>query len=279
MGLDMGELTGIGLRRNYNEQIDILRAISALAVITVHVTASFTQISEFNQLQVVMAYIDNLSAFAVPSFVFISGLVLYKNYYVLHGTLLKFYKKRFSKILPAYLLFSLFYIGIFPMYSLIRGREINLNILGTLYKLFTGGAYHHLWFFSILFQLYLVYPLILKLYNKYKNKLLFVCFIIQFVWTYLGDDVVAYIWNELGVRNRPFPLALSNIFWFVLGICYLDNKEKIVKVFNMKIGIISIIILGAIRTAPLFYGLQKYNYETIPKNYFMINTIIDPLFF
>jgi len=54
-------------------EIDILRGISALAVITIHVTANFVLISVFNTLQLSMAYMDWLSQFAVPSFVFISG--------------------------------------------------------------------------------------------------------------------------------------------------------------------------------------------------------------
>ena len=42
------------MRKQKIFEIDILRAISALAVITIHVTANFTNISVFNALQLLL---------------------------------------------------------------------------------------------------------------------------------------------------------------------------------------------------------------------------------
>jgi peptidoglycan/LPS O-acetylase OafA/YrhL len=96
------------MRNNKIPEIDFLRAISALAVITIHVTAKFTEIPTFNNLQLSIAFIDNFVGFAVPSFIFISGMVLFQNYSTLQTNILTFYKKRFAKIIPIYLLFSVF---------------------------------------------------------------------------------------------------------------------------------------------------------------------------
>lgn len=252
-------------------EIDILRAISALAVITIHVTGYFTNIPVFNALQLSMAYIDNLSGFAVPSFIFISGLVLYKNHNVINGKIIEFYLKRFSKILPIYFLFSLSYFFFTEIIDRIKGREVHFDAIKLIYKLMTGGTFYHLWYFGILFQFYLLYPLFLKLYKKYKIKLVITTFFIQYLWSYFGKII--------GHGNLTLPFAFSHIFWFALGFFFLENKEKIISIINIKLGIILILILNIVRTMPFYYGLQLFKYENIPSDYFNITRTIDPIFF
>ncbi len=260
-------------------EIDILRAISALAVITIHVTAYFTNIPVFNALQLSMAYIDNLSGFAVPSFIFISGLVLYKNHNVINGKIIEFYLKRFSKILPIYFLFSLSYFFYTEIIDRIKGREVPFDIIKLMYKLMTGGTFYHLWYFGILFQFYLLYPLFLKLYKKYKIKFVITTFFIQYLWSYLGVNIINSLGKIIVNGNLSLPFAFSHIFWFTLGFYFLENKEKIISIINIKIGIILTLILNIVRTMPFYYGLQQFKYENIPSHYFNITTAINPIFF
>lgn len=267
------------IKKDKLAEIDVLRAISALAVIAVHTTSSFVLIPLLNPLLLTVAYIGNLAGFAVPSFIFISGLVLYKNHSILTEKLSTFYKKRFYRVLPIYLLFSMFYLAVRIIANLVHGNDIQINPIEIIYKLVTGGAQYHLWYFGILFQLYLFYPLLIKLYNKYKIKFLIVSLIIQIIWSFVGNEVIKYSWLLVGQQNHKFPFFFSHIFWFVLGFYFLENREKISKAINIKVGVLLIILLNILRTAPLYFGLKQFTFNAIPEYYYYITTAINPLFF
>lgn len=261
-----------------NQELDLLRAISALAVIVIHIAANFTRIKKFNYLQLTMGFVDFFSAFAVPCFVFISGLVLYKNYNVLEEKSFSFYKKRFSKILPTYIIFSIFYLVIVQLDQLMTENDLNIDFGTVLFKLFTGGAYYHLWYFCILFQFYLFYPVLLKLFKKFNlNFVLFTLFI-QVVWEYGGVEFLGYMGRVFGYEIFTFPIMLSHIFWFVFGFYFIENKDKVLSVINIRIGIIMIVVLNIIRILPLYNGLQKFEYQMIPASYFNVSRPIEFFF-
>lgn len=100
-----------------------------------------------------LSNVANLAIFAVPSFVFISDLVLYMNYDFFQIKWAEFYKKRFYKILPIYLLFSFFYIILLAIKNFIEIKSFDLNIGNIIFKIFTGGAFYHLWYFSFIFHI------------------------------------------------------------------------------------------------------------------------------
>jgi len=267
------------MRKEKILEIDFLRAISALAVITIHVTAKFAEMPTFSNLQLSVAFIDNFVGFAVPSFIFISGLVLYQNYGTLQTNILTFYKKRFAKIIPIYLLFSVFYIAYSEIGNILSSKPIQINFAEFLYKLLTGGAYSHLWYFGILFQFYLLYPLFLKLYQKYKIKFLISVFILQFGWSFMGSDVFKFIGKLIGNEHLSFPIIFTHMFWFVLGFFFLDYKDKILKYVNVRIGIVVVLLLNCLKTLPMYYGLQYFKYDAIPSHYFDLTTAINPFIF
>lgn len=125
-------------------EFDYLRGFSALAVIAIHVLGFYSRIKNVFFLQVGVSYVANLAIFAVPSFVFISGLVLYKNYDFFQIKWSEFYKKRFYKILPIYLLFSFFYIILLATKNFMEIKSFDLNFGDIIFKIFTGGAFYHL---------------------------------------------------------------------------------------------------------------------------------------
>jgi peptidoglycan/LPS O-acetylase OafA/YrhL len=125
-------------------EFDYLRGFSALAVIAIHVLGFYSRIKNVFFLQVGVSYVANLAIFAVPSFVFISGLVLYKNYDFFQIKWAEFYKKRFYKILPIYLLFSFFYIILLATKNFMEIKSFDLNFGDIIFKIFTGGAFYHL---------------------------------------------------------------------------------------------------------------------------------------
>jgi peptidoglycan/LPS O-acetylase OafA/YrhL len=260
-------------------EIDYLRAISALAVITIHVAAKFVEIPTFSHLQLSIGYIDNLVGFAVPGFIFISGLVLYQNYSVLRTDVLTFYRKRFAKILPIYLLFSVFYIGYAEFNHIVALKPLHISLSEFVVKLLTGGAHSHLWYFGILFQFYLLYPLFLKLYERYKVRFLIGVFVLQFGWSFWGGIVFKYIGMLIGNENLSFPIIFTHMFWFVLGFFFVEHKDKILKYVPVWSGVVLILLLNGIKTIPMYYGLQHFKYNAIPSHFFDLSTAINPFIF
>jgi len=82
----------------YFKEIDILRAIAILGVLSIHVSAYFVYMKDITLLTFFYVSIDILSHFAVPLFVFISGFVLFNKYHD-HMSYIKFCKSRIKTII------------------------------------------------------------------------------------------------------------------------------------------------------------------------------------
>lgn len=213
-------------------EVQNLRAFAVLAVILIHVTTSFTKVGHLTYVTGIALALDSAAQVAVPLFVCISGFVLsLKNY-----SLSTFYFKRALAILPAYLLFSVFYAIYFH-------KPILNSILD-------GNAAYHLHFFIIIFGLYIIYPLITRLYLG-KITLITSLLMQLYFWNL---PYVSYI------KTMPiwFYSWIEYIFYFVLGIYVCKNYSKIQKILeNMPIMYIvaPTIILWLVR---ILYWLKSY---------------------
>ena len=188
--------------------IQRLRAFAIAAVILIHSTMHFTNLTTgfFSTLS-----LNVLAQFAVPCFFFISGFALTKSFKPDEDILL-FYKKRFRRVLPMYLLacflYGLFFhAGTFGPISYIR-------------SVIFGSAAYHLWFMPVLFQFYLIFPFLLALIIKAETrftsvKLVAIAFAVQIMGQVVlknimaGNDLVELIGNRL---------CLYYLGYFTLGM-------------------------------------------------------------
>jgi probable poly-beta-1,6-N-acetyl-D-glucosamine export protein len=228
-------------KTRYYSEMNYLRSFAILSVISIHISDYFTEMTNINLLTVLYMAIDAFSRAAVPAFVFISGFVLY-NKYNIRFKIGHFYIKRFKYILLPYFIFSTLYI-IFD--SKMNDELFNLDLLDILTKYLTGDAYYHLWFFVLIIQLYLLYPLILKIYIYFENKngvtlFLIVVFILGTIGRfYFGEDFI-------------FPNStqfISYLFYYVFGMFMKNNYESIkLKSFlrNYSFYVLILLLLGTI---------------------------------
>lgn len=231
----------------YYPEINYLRGFAILAVISIHVSAYFTKMDSINALTLVYMTIDAVSQFAVPAFIFISGFVLY-NKYNSNFDLKQFYLKRYKTIIPPYIIFSTFYIVVKLPVAKMLHRTIDMDIL---HMYLTGNALFHMWFFMLIIQLYILYPLILKIYNYSNNKSLALSFILSVLLS--EYEVTSYL------------------FYFVLGM-YLNNHYKNLLIHKNYI-VIPIFLIGTV-TQIYVYMDMYFSYELlmhIPK--YIINTV------
>jgi peptidoglycan/LPS O-acetylase OafA/YrhL len=145
-------------------ELDIVRAIAILAVLTIHGTSEATVDLQSGSLaQSLYLAVNKLSNFAVPVFIFLSGVVLFYRYSGDWSArqALVFYRKRIQQIVIPYLIWSLFYY----LYNQWLYDRANLHFHWNefLDLLPWADASYHLYFIIIIVQFYLLFPLLMSL--------------------------------------------------------------------------------------------------------------------
>lgn len=146
------------LRKTKLEEIEALRGVAFLAVVLQHALAGmFVQpgLSPFS-VSLGTTFLG-LIRFAVPLFVFITGVVLFYNYdrSFQYG---RFLKRRGQQVVLPYLFWTLFY---YTWVSVRSGGAIFGDwgdLLHVLELAFTGKASYHLWFMVMIIPFYLLFP-------------------------------------------------------------------------------------------------------------------------
>lgn len=262
--------------------IQYFRAIAIIEVITFHVFAWGAFSLNPLLINIVVSAFTN---FGVPHFIFISGVVLYNKYHS-DFSLSKFYKKRFSAVVPPYLVWITFYLAldtvfffVFPtIYTyiwqdpIIIGNPAVVTITGSYVRQLIIG-YRHLWFIVILVELYLLYPLFQKMYNhatrqRHPIYILSLILLVQIGYTFVTPS----LWIAQFFRFLPY------IFYFVFGFFiaqyYATMKRKVASI-SLKSISFAVLLFTAI------YVVVYYN-DTIlnqPLPYYdWLNLAISPFY-
>lgn len=256
------------------KEIDYLRGFGVLAVIAIHTTGYFTEIPRFNTLVLINLWTDVFSQFAVPLFILISGFVLAKNYRS-KFSLKTFYQKRIRSIIPQYLIFSVAYTA-FNNWGVMRNNPLKANLVLLLKNIIHADASYHLWFFSIIIQLYIFYPLIIKIYTFFKQKnkaelLMAILLIVQILWM---EGLHTPYFGTLKIN------FIAYLFYFGMGIYsgdhfeHLRNSGKSLTPIFLTISLA--LTLGA--SSFIIIGLTMgYRYTDIPAYFFIGPELIYPV--
>jgi peptidoglycan/LPS O-acetylase OafA/YrhL len=239
--------------KKWLKEVDFLRGIAILAVLVIHTSWNSTMVNTSSALGIFNVVITIFSRFAIPLFIFVSGMVLSRKYYYKLNKR-DFYFKRLRSIIPEYIIFSAFYMLCEIAYS---GEIPSLN--ETIIKWLTGG-YAYLWFLVLILQLYILFPFIIGMYSRYNKKadyLLIIAFVIELAWASVDINVP---------KDVLFP---TGIFYLVLGIYTYDH----IFTYNLRsvksyLVILSIILFSIIVFYPLILDMIKYgSFENIPNKY------------
>nr|WP_303715020.1 acyltransferase [Methanoculleus marisnigri] len=207
-------------------EVEYLRGFAALAVIAVHVSMNYTRIPGVNLLALLDVFVYIAAHFAVPVFIFISGWVLAARY-VDDYPIANLYRRRARTILLPYLFFTALYLlvaveGTFGFAGVPTPDAVAKALL-------LGTAAYNLWFFVLIIQLYLLYPLIVRGYDWFNRSgaalyLLLSLLFFQVLWNVGAHLLGAFAGTEwYTVLIRLFP---SHLFYFILGIHVARHTDR-----------------------------------------------------
>ncbi|MFJ2044044.1 acyltransferase [Paenibacillus taichungensis] len=187
------------------ENLDLYRAFAIMAVVAIHATSTAVAHYPKHTLDHNFYYFWNsFLQFAVPAFLFLSSLVLFYNYSSKikeKGWMPAFYKKRLFYVFVPYLAWSLIY---FIVKQWLAGKEPLAHMKQFSEQLLTGTAHTHLYFFLIILQFYVVFPLLLsltryRLFNRYlplffiAAQAVFYALHLQFHFSRMGSLLPSYL--------------------------------------------------------------------------------------
>jgi surface polysaccharide O-acyltransferase-like enzyme len=212
---------GVGKMNQRLREFDFIRVTAAISVIAIHITAPYSQNSILGH------FWNQLMRYAVPMFIIISGLLLYYSSSMKAFSYTQFLSKRFKKILFPYILWTIIYF-IFKnrsvLLALLKRWDEHALILSK--NLLLGTGYPHLYFVIIILQLYLLFPIIKTLLEKYR----YLTLILSLLTTVFFQTAI-YL-NLLGMVKLPkifipyyifFP---TWIFYFIFGMYFASNIDN-----------------------------------------------------
>lgn len=266
---------------NYKEtkikEIELLRGFAILGVISVHVSAYFTEMHHVNFLVILSIIVDVFSHFAVPLFIFISGYILSFKYNGFFSEKL-FYRKRAKSLLPQYFIFSILYL----LLRIYLEKSLAFSLKNIVYKIITASSYYHLWYFGLIVQLYLLYPYINRALTRGNIKFfLILAFIVQEFWLISTDIFSNYCPSTFFLKFRSY-FFISHIFYFFLGIYVCQNYSNVrywIRNFKIKIIFIEFTLLTSLISYFWIKGTSEYGYCDIPPCYFLIPHLFDSTYY
>lgn len=155
-------------RRETISSLQIVRALCMIAILCVHTTANATLLMKQSEYYAVYNFLNVFMRFGTPTFIFLSGFVLFYNYYELPfnaGRIGRFYVRRMKFILLPYFLASIFY---YLLAYYLNHRDLTLTEALRQFggQLLVGKTFFHLYFVFINVQFYLFFPLALWCLKK-----------------------------------------------------------------------------------------------------------------
>lgn len=158
--------------KNRESNFDLLRILSAFAVVMLHVSGGFLQSNEigsFENCHLPVMVLNHIVRFAVPCFFMMSGAFVLAD--DRNADYKYFYKKSFRNIGITGVVFCLLYI----VYNILKltvklfvagGLGIDMymsGLVGVLKNALIGSPFFHLWYLFTLVGLYLAAPFVIRL--------------------------------------------------------------------------------------------------------------------
>lgn len=190
------------------KEISLMNVLMCFSVVTIHLTSNpVTLLRHDSFWYLIMFIINKFFTFAVPAFVFLSGFKLYNKYKDNKIDLKQFYTRRLKKVVIPYLIAFVVYFIFYIFENLIEWKDFFPSLL-------LGTLVAHFYYILIAIQLYLLFPLLHKLFGKFDKIML----VLSFISTIIFNQFVFFEYSD-----RFFG---TYIFYFILGMFVAKHYTK-----------------------------------------------------
>ena len=252
--MDAKTTDDLSARQRIVRNTSILRGIAAILIIVKHTVGRALTTSD-PSLQPVYIVLHSLTEAAVPAFLLLSGFSLSLGAGARPG-FKKYVHVVLKKILPAYTLWYFFYR---ILWGLKNSADMSPRTLINQY--FSLSDNWQLWFLVLLAQLYLLFPILHRLYRTPRFGKLLILFVYAAV--HFGGGFIATL--EPGSLAVAYFSRLFGYFtlYFVLGF-YLKDYGSIFTKYARKgqVLLACIAIAGSVKLVEILsiqaYTVQKY---------------------
>lgn len=226
--------------RNYS--YDIIRTIAIIFVVFIHSMAQIDEYSGNDSLILIARSVyGSIIYTGVPLFVMLSGALLISK----EEPITTFYKKRFTRVLIPFLLWSLVVHGI---HCLQEGVSINEFVKSYLYLTLTEGVHGIYWYIYLILGLYLITPILRHLFADRNPTIAFYTAILLYV-----ISIFSFIVPDVWIINRFSFDNLLYVAYFVVGhviVVHLSDNENIKNV-TLLLLILSVVLGVILRLCPV----------------------------
>lgn len=243
-------------KRERIDETTIMRGISCLAVIMVHITANpVSMLNAGSTSSILFTLLNRGSKFTTPTFLFLSGLTLFYSYEERDFSYGKFLEKRFQATLIPYFIWSMVYFAYFYFKGIyiLAPKFIAENLL-------LAKTSYHLYFVLTITQFYILFGVFLYVYRRYNSHLILSStLIMNLLFLKYGAPSMVY-------ADRFF---MNYIFFFSLG-CYIAKNLSKVKAFIRKY---RYVMVGGYIGMVLYDSYLFYQYYILQQsvNVFMVS--------
>ncbi|MFC4772091.1 acyltransferase family protein [Enterococcus hermanniensis] len=189
-------------KRPYLYEVDLMRIIFISGVLLNHVTTAFSNAMPTSISKTILQATHLSLHFTRMGFMFMTGLVLFLNYYNKENSWLSFWKKRYSSVGFSYIAWNILLL------LFTEGLAGTLFSKGNFFNELTDALLHgnhfYLYYVYVTFQLYLLFPLLVKLFKRFPkehNVILLISFMLQL--------------SLLFLIKYELPVVDTSSWWFI----------------------------------------------------------------
>lgn len=234
------------MEKKWIPEIQIMRGIFIICVVLIHIL--YIPISRLNSSTMTYGIyytFNRFIQFAVPGFILIASILITYNLQQEKMNVLKFYKRKINAVLMPYLFWSITYILCRYFVGAIEYKQL-ISISDWAFWIIFGKGYSHLYFMSVIIQVYLLAPLLIGIIKTIKKNFL-ITFIIG-----IGIQIIFYWINKFFIY-KVFPYPATLFYWYFiiiwLGLWIGYNYNQWCQIIDKYFKLIIMIFL----TSMIFY--------------------------
>lgn len=193
------------MAKSFSRGIDVARIGACFMVVMLHVAA--VEFHDFDERWWASNFYDSFSRASVPVFLMITGVLLLNR----QEKLSVFFRKRFARIIPPLVFWSLFYLGWYTL----QGQDFG-GLWASVRTMIDGPVAFHLWYLYALVGIYLFVPFMRHIWqasSRPEQRLYLALWMLVSAWPLLKT-----MW---GSEQDPLNTYELGTFFGLMGYLFL----------------------------------------------------------